>query len=226
MRDSSMDDPKVELQDDDEFFVIPEDQLHLLPEEWQAQIREVAANGRAVLRSVDNELTQLSRLSVSLSTLATLNENSRLLTEYRFEPNIQNLLYLEILTTAFAVTYVRLHQGGAGSGFSRASLPQKLRASHDQILELRNKRFAHEKAHHTIENMMEVQLGNDGFSVHPKLSIGMYIGGANEWHEIVQHLNNCYYARIDGLLARLRETTGHDWKMAEGPEPQPDAPAG
>lgn len=33
------------------------------------------------------------------------------------------IMELDMLTTAFVVAYVRLHQGGNGSGFDRHNLP-------------------------------------------------------------------------------------------------------
>lgn len=42
---------------------------------------------------------------------------------------MEAFLELEMLTTAFVVTYVRLHQGGSRGGISRDSIPEKLRSS-------------------------------------------------------------------------------------------------
>jgi hypothetical protein len=48
-------------------------------------------------------------------------------------------LELDMLTTAFVATYVRLHTGGSGSGFARDALPEALRSAHDEIIDMRNK---------------------------------------------------------------------------------------
>lgn len=65
-------------------------------------------------------------------------------------PLMDAILELEMLITAFVVTYTRLSQGGAFSGFDRSELPEKFRPFHDEIIELRNQRFAHNDGHHTI----------------------------------------------------------------------------
>ncbi|MET4790958.1 hypothetical protein ABIF64_003136 [Bradyrhizobium japonicum] len=50
-----------------------------------------------------------------------------------FELQMEAFLELEMLTTAFVVTYVRLHQGGSRSGISRDSIPEKLRSSLNEL---------------------------------------------------------------------------------------------
>lgn len=96
---------------------------------------------RAVLESVDKELSQLIRMSKSSTSLVALKYAAKRLSEYKLAAEMDAFLELDMLTTAFVVTYVGL-QGGSGSGFSRDSLPENLRGVHDLIVDMRNKRFA------------------------------------------------------------------------------------
>jgi hypothetical protein len=123
------------------------------------------------------------------------------------------------LTTAFVVTYVRLHQGGNGSGFSRDALPEKLRGIHDQIIDLRNKRFAHNDDHHSVSNAMEIGFQDDRFEIKFGLTLGYHVGGATEWHELVKFLDVMIVERLHKLFARLKEKTGRDWVLPTGPAP-------
>ncbi|MGY3075433.1 hypothetical protein ACVWZZ_001804 [Bradyrhizobium sp. LM6.10] len=135
----------------EEYYVVPEEALELLPEEWRNHFQAMMGDHRAVLKSGDRELSQFIRISKSFSTLAALKHAQKRLAEYKFAADMDTLMDLEILTTAFVVTYVRLHLGENGSsGFSRDALPEKLRGIHDQIIEFRNKRFAHSDHHHSI----------------------------------------------------------------------------
>jgi len=204
----------------EEYYVVPEEALPFLPEEWRAEFREKADDGKAVLKSVDNDLKKLARLSNSFGTLVALKHIQKRLSEYRFAADMEAVLELDMLTTAFVVTYVRLHHGGSGTGFSRGELPDTLRETHDNILEIRNKRFAHNDAHHSVSN--EMQIGFDGARFHIKfsLSLGYHVGGANEWHELVRFLDNLFAEKLGRQLAKLRDKTGLEWVAPSGPGPE------
>lgn len=205
---------------DEEYYVVPEAALQFLPEEWRDHYQKIAEDGRAVLKSVDQELSQLSRLSQSFATMVVLKHIQKRLAAYRFEAEMDAFLELDMLTTAFLVTYVRLHQGGSSSGFARDALPAKLRESHNQIIELRNKRFAHSAGHHSISDALEIGFLDDRFVVKLGLSLGYHIGGANEWHDLVKFLDVMFVERLEKLLAKLTEKTGHEWTVPHGPAPE------
>jgi hypothetical protein len=142
------------------------------------------------------------------------------LSAYKFELEMDAFLELEMLTTAFVVTYVRLHQGGNGSSFSRDSIPEKLRSIHDQVMDLRNKRFAHNDEHHSVSNALEIAFEGNRFELKFGISLGYHVGGAKEWPELVVSIEAIFLERIDKLLARLKQKTGHDWALQSGPAPE------
>lgn len=213
-------DPTSGENDTDEYFVIPEEAVQYLPAEWRYQIQAMAADGRAVLKSADRELSQLSRLSFASITLATLKHIKQRLTEYRFAPTMNSILENEMLTGAFSVTYVRLQEGGAGSGFSRGALPVHLRPFHDEIVELRNKRFAHNAGHHTVHEAMEIGFAEQRFEVHLGAELRIQIGGAPEWQELVDFVDGLIADRMDKVMAKLAEKTGLEWTLPKGPPPE------
>jgi hypothetical protein len=183
--------------------------------EFQAR----ADSDRAVLESVEKELSQLARISNSFTALVSLKHAQQRLAAYKFAPEIDAILELDMLTTAFVIAYSRLHHGGNGSGFSRDSLPEHLRQTHDQIIEMRNKRFAHDDDHHSLTNAMEIQTEGDRFFVKFNFTLGYYIGGATEWHELVKLLDEMTVERMEKVIARLKEKTGYEWVMPSGPAP-------
>ncbi|HYD88870.1 MAG TPA: hypothetical protein VEA80_15455 [Vitreimonas sp.] len=201
------------------YYILPEAALQFLPPEWRLHFEKIAEDGRAVLHSVDKELSQLVRLTNSVPALAALKHAQRRLSEHKFAAEMDALLELDMLTTAFVVTYVRLHQGGSSGGFARDSLPVNLRSVHDEVIEFRNKRFAHNTGHSSTSNAMEVALHNDRFEVGFTLSLGYYAGGAKGWSELVDFLHELFYDRLQKVLGRLKEKTGRDWIFPTAPAP-------
>lgn len=213
------DEPAPMETGDEEYFVLTEDAFQHLPDDMRSQFEAMAEDGRAVLRSVDRELNQAGRISRSMIDVVTLKHIRDRLSEYRFAPEMASLLELDMLTTAFAVTYARLQLGGSGSGFDRDQLPEHLRAKHDEIIDLRNKRFAHIDEHHTVSNMMEISYSDGRYEIVPSLSMRVQIGGAPEWKELVEVIETIFAERSEKLVGRLARKTGHEWGFAKGPSP-------
>lgn len=193
------------------YCILPEETLQYLPKEWQEQIQEMMDDGRAVLKSVDSELSQLARLSRCFTALVALKYIQQRLTAFEFSKDINAILELDMLTTAFVVTYARLHHGGVGSGFSRKSLPKKLHKTHDQILDMRNKRFAHDDEHFSLSNALQIGFQDDRFDVKFDLKLGYYIGGAKEWHELVSWIDTMIVEKLEKLQEKLKIKTNRDW---------------
>jgi hypothetical protein len=204
----------------DEYYIVPEEAMQYLPEEWRNELQATIEDGRAVLRSVDKEITRLIKLSASSMNLVTLKYVRDRLQAYRFEATMDAILELEMLVTAFVVTYARLSQGGAFSGFGRNELPEQFRQFHDEIVELRNQRFAHNDGHHTIQDAMEIGFEGDRFELHMSQEICVQIGGAPEWAEMVDFLDGLYADRMNRVVARLTEKTGKKWALPTGPDPR------
>src|SRR3546814_10507495 len=98
-------------------------------------------------------------------------------------------LEFDMLTTAFVATYVRLHTGGSGSGFARDALPEALRSAHDELIDMRNKRYAHVAEHDSVGSVAKIVKlehawrrldgrNDDGFQVAPFPGCCDTVGGA------------------------------------------------
>jgi len=203
-----------------EYYAIPEEAIQYLPEDWRIELEATIADNRAVLSSVSKEISQLSKLSASFVNLVTLKYVRDRLQDQRFEKTMDAVLELEILVTAFVVTYTRLSQGGAFSGFEKSELPPRFRCFHDEIVELRNQRFAHNDGHHTIQDALEIGFHNERFIFHLGQEMRVQIGGAPEWAEMVDFLDELYANRMDKVMARLEKKTGKKWALAKGPGPE------
>ncbi len=206
-------------EDDSTHFLLPEDGIQLLPQEWQDAIYARAEDGRKVLYAAEPELRQVSRLSASYYQVTVLKHIRDRLAQYCVEANMMAFLELEMLTTAFVGVYTRLFTGGGGSGFARDALPQSLRAAHDEIIEMRNKRYAHLAEHHSVSDEMEIYEEGGRFVVKMGMRLGFYIGGSNDWTKLVDALDELFVDRGEKLIARLRARTGREWAFAQGSPP-------
>lgn len=99
----------IEPEEEGEYYSLPEEALQFLPEEWRNHFQAIADNGRAIMESVDKELSQLVRMSNSFTSLVALKHSAKRLSEYKFAADMDAILELDMLTTAFVVTYFRLH---------------------------------------------------------------------------------------------------------------------
>jgi hypothetical protein len=178
-----------------------------------------AEDGRKVLEAADKELKQLSRLSLSFYHVTVLKHIRDKLAVYRFKADMAAFLELDMLTTAFVATYVRLHTGGSGSGFARDALPEALRSAHDEIIDMRNKRYAHVAEHDSVNDEMEIQEDEGRFIVNLGFRFGFYIGGSNDWTKLVDALDEIFAERGQKIVERLQARTGREWSIAQGPLP-------
>jgi hypothetical protein len=202
-----------------EYYVLPEEAIQFLPAEWQESIQGVLDDGRAILESVDSDITSLARLVAAFPAMACLRYAHSRLTSTTFAPTTEWYFENDMLTSAFAVAYVRVVDGGIGSGVSRKRLPSELRHAHDEIIKLRNKRFAHNDSHDTVEGMLEVQFDNSRFDVIAKVQAGYYVGGAKEWAKLVGFMDELMSIRLRKILDRLSDKTGYEWTFPSGPPP-------
>ncbi|ESZ01873.1 hypothetical protein X738_01745 [Mesorhizobium sp. LNHC209A00] len=202
-----------------EYVVVPEEAIQFLPPEWRDALQSKLDDGRAILEAVDSDIKSLVRLIGASQVMTSVSYIHQRLAAADFKPTIEAILEHDMLTSAFVVAYVRLIDGGIGSGVSRKAIPARLRQAHDEIIELRNKRFAHNAGHHSIDGTIEVGFGDGRFDLSATMRLGYYVRGANEWGELVAFLNGLMFERLAKLLERLRDRTGYEWTFPSGPPP-------
>lgn len=203
--------------DDNPIYSISEDDFQHFPDEIRSQLETLAEDGRTVLQSVDREIDRAGRLMQARVDLSGLRHIRDRLDEYRFSYDFKAILENDMLTTAFVVTYARIHQSHAGK-FSKNELPEHLRPIHDEIMELRNKRFAHADDHSSVTLSMRVTVEGDRFEMVPGMNITFAVGGRNEWRELVEVVDDILARRSDRLLEGLSRKTGKEWAFAQPPE--------
>lgn len=203
-----------------EFVVFPEDAIRHLPVEWQKHLLALKEEGQGVLESVDDDLKNLNRLVHAFPTMASLRYIHHRLASTKFEATMEWALENDMLTLAFVTTYARLVEGGIGSGVSRGALPAVLRPVHDNIISLRNKRYAHNVGHASITGSLEIGFESGKFDISVKFDMGFHVGGSLEWKPLVEFLDGLMNDRLQIQLGKLTAKTGHEWTFPNGPPPK------
>jgi hypothetical protein len=203
-----------------EYIPFPEEAIKYMPAEWQEHIYTLKEEGQSVLAIVDEDLRILNRLVHAFPTMASLRYIQHRLASTKFEATTEWVLENDMLTLAFVTTYFRLIDGGLGSGVSRKALPAELRPVHDNIVELRHKRYAHNVGHDTISGNLVVGFEGGKFDLSVNFKMGFHVGGAIEWEPLVIFLDGLMISRLQKQLAKLRKKTGREWSFPSGPPPK------
>jgi hypothetical protein len=203
-----------------EYIVFPEEAIKYLPEEWKKHLYALKQEGQGVLEAADDNLKILNRLVHAFPTMASLRYIQHRLASTKFEATTEWVLENDMLTLAFVTTYVRLIEGGIGSGVSRGKLPAELRPVHDNIIELRKKRYAHNDVHDSITGSLEIGFEGGKFDISVKFNMGSYVGGALAWEPLVVFLDDLMIRRLHAQLEKLKEKTGREWTFPSGPPPK------
>lgn len=199
---------------------IPEELLKYMPPEYLASIEAQKNEKGEILKIADADIQNLVRLLNAIPTTNILTYSYHRLRTAKFEATTEAYLEQEVLTTAFIVTYARLFvSGNRGSGVARDQIPSHLQSVHDAIMELRRERYAHNGGHETVGSGLSFVFDDNEIRVGLEIRSGFYIGGRNEWEELVRFLNSHMHKRLYKILARLKEKTGYEWKVPVGPAP-------
>ena len=208
------------LWEDDEFVYVPEELFQHLPKEYREAAEARKQQGEDALRIVDKDIQGLVRLMNAIPTSSSLSYIYHRLRTTKLEPTADALMEQEALTTAFIVTYGRLFASGKGaSGVSRKNIPTHLKSVHDDIIDLRNKRYAHNDGHETISSDVRIDFDDGGFRVGVQLTQGSFLGGRDEWEELIKFIDAHMHERLTKILARMTKKSGYEWSFPVGPAP-------
>ncbi|WP_235896963.1 hypothetical protein [Cereibacter sphaeroides] len=192
-----------------------------LPTDLQLQLAAVKAEMQSVINPVTGELEKLSRILASLPAVAALRHIHNRLAKAPFSTNVDDLLDHEMMTLAFVVAYCRVIEGGNGSsGVGRRQIPNHLRQAHQDIIDARNQRYAHNDGHYSVDGSMIIDFVRGEFKVSVQSRMGYYVRGANEWRDLVDLVEALTIERIQKQLAKLKLKTRREWSFASGPAPE------
>lgn len=205
----------------DDYYSIPEELFDQLPAEIRAPFEAMRKKGREMLRGVDKEIDNFIRLLKAIPTSSSLSYIYHRLRTTKFESTSEAFMELEMLTTAFVVTYSRLFVTSNGSCvLKRNHIPAHLRGVHDELLKIRNERYAHNGGHESLDSAIEFSFNDTQVHINVQMSLGFHVGGRNEWEELVKCLDAIMYERLYKILERLKAKTGYEWIFPTRPAPE------
>lgn len=209
-----------DLWEDDEFVYVPEKLFKHLPKEYRVIAEAKKLEGENIFQIVDKDIQGLIRLINAVPTTSSLSYIYHRLRTSKLEMTAETVMEQEILTAAFIVTYARLFASSDGtSGVSRNSVPEHLKPVHDEIIQLRNKRYAHNGSHYTVSSGINIMFDDDGFQIKMQMSLGFYLGGRDEWRELITYIDVHMHERLKKILNRLKKKTGYEWTFPIWPAP-------
>ncbi|WP_394178017.1 hypothetical protein [Yoonia maritima] len=130
-----------------------------------------------------------------------------------FDPetiSMDAIFALDMMQSAFVVEYARIFVGGTRK-VSKSKVPAHLQKIHETIMDLRNKRYAHEDGHESVENFLELQILDDQIVVDTKANIGIALGAPPEWDALITWLGEYLFEQRKKQLQRLADVTGYKW---------------
>lgn len=162
-------------------------------------------------------MTNLIQVANSLNNIALLRHIHQKLYNHKISEDIATVFDFEMLTMSFIILYCRIQEGGTWSGISRNKIPIKLRNAHDNIIELRNKRYAHNANHDSLDSTINVDFYQNSFRLDFTFRMIMQFGGGTEWPDLVRFFELLLLERQSKILNRLKLVTGNDWIDIFGP---------
>lgn len=212
--------PPLFWEDENNFYV-SEDAFKFFPPELLEIIEAHKQKGSEVLQVADKDIQHLMRLINAVPTTSSLSYIYHRLRTAEPSLTMEAVMEQETLTTAFVVTYSRLFNNGKGvSGLTRKKLPGHLRNIHDDLIEVRNERYAHNGGHKSLGSGIQILFDGEKFSIDTQLSIGFYWGGRNEWRELISFIDAYMHEQLYKILDRLKGKTGYEWEYPTGPSPE------
>lgn len=211
--------PTEPVGESPEYIVVPEALFAYLPPEYRDGLSELKAEGESYLAVVDDNIERIMRMARVFPAMASLRYIHSRLASAEFSIADDVFLEHDMLTLAFVVAYARLVDSSHGTGVTKSKLPEHLRSAHDEIMELRRARYAHNGEHKSVSGGIEIGFEGGEFDINVWFSMGTYIRGANEWAELVAKLDEIIFLRLQAQLDEMKQKTGREWKFRTGPAP-------
>lgn len=127
---------------------------------------------------------------------------------------------MEAFTTSIIIAYGRLFGETKGTiVLKKEDIPSDLLHIHNQIISLRNDRYAHHGKHSTLEKVINIEYVDSSIIVSQEIQINFWLGAPKEWAPLFKWLDEHMYTTLDKTLKFLTKETGIEWKSLHGEAP-------
>jgi len=181
----------------------------------EEEIRELVSNN---LTHVD----RLKKMALNLHSVSCIRFwYWRLGNFYKSSDLHEDIMEMDALTTSIVISYGRLFGTGEGTTKLKNNIvPPPLEIIHNNIITLRNTKYAHHGNHESIEAKVEISFNGLSLEVIPNLEFGIYLGAPKDWAPLFEWLDNHMHETITKHLSFLTKTTGIEWDMPYGDAPR------
>jgi len=168
------------------------------------------------------EIDRLNKMLLNIHSVACIRYWYWRLGNFVQSPYLhEDLMMMDSLTTSIVMSYGRLFSSGNGSTkLSYNIIPPAFELVHDDIIKLRNTKYAHHGGHESIDSKLEIDFKAECISVIPNLEIIVCLGAPKEWGPLLEWLDTYMYETIAKQLSLLTEKTGIEWNMPSGDAPR------
>ena len=124
---------------------------------------------------------------------------------------LDNMLELDTLHGAFVIEYA--------THFERIinpsrQVPTNLQEAHEQIVDLRNRRFAHSDQHPSIDGKLSAEIENQNIKIKHSLRWVTTLGMPTGWEDLLEWLDGYYSNQIQKITNHLNSNTDYIWGLA------------
>ncbi len=123
----------------------------------------------------------------------------------------------EAHTTAFCMAYGRLFNSGQSSNFNGTIVPSEFGPVHEELLKLRNQRYAHNLDNPQTLGALDIQVSMDGSQVNVAPLIHLEYVTNTEFFEtapkILEWLEAELRRRLDKTTSRLNDLSQREWSF-------------
>ncbi|PQA73517.1 hypothetical protein [Brucella oryzae] len=142
----------------------------------------------------------------------------------RIEKSMDNIIHIDMLNLSFSITYGRMFSD-AGNGFPKLDRnaiykTERLRSIHDRIIELRNKRYAHQDDNDGIDFHLEVEYYKGVLKLKPQIKMIIFGNEFPAYRELINVLQAYTYEKIHKLTDRLSKQLGVPVEFPHGEPPE------
>lgn len=180
-----------------------------------------SADLNEVLAEHDRLIKGLEKMILNMNSVHNIRYWYWCLSNFPKSENLhEDLMKMDAFTTSIIISYGRLFgKGDAAMKLSKDNMPESVRHVHDDIINLRNLRYAHHFQHETIKTRLEIQASGSSILINPGINFLVCLGAPKEWAPLLkwlgEHMHELLYKRLDLLTTK----TGKKWEIQNGPPP-------
>lgn len=168
------------------------------------------------------DIDRLDKMLLNINSVACIRFWYWRLGNFVKTPHIyEDLLAMDALTTSIVMSYGRLFNSGIGTTkISNKIIPSSFEIVHQEIINLRNNKYAHHGGHESIESKIVLDIKEECINIAPQLEIFVCFGAPKEWGPLFEWLDSYMYEIMEKQLSYLTKKTGIKWNFPDRDPPR------